>query len=433
MSHISCTKKYEDFNCWKCSEPLSNPEEFSKQVIEESPFNKKRTDPEPSKMNIESLKKNEEEVEHLSDSEAIKKKKIDETNFSLIKSKSHNPNSNPNPNPNINEKNQFKGKFKNLSAKSAEYLENLASKLEARYSNSFNFSSSKNYLSDKYDRTKAREKFKFSLQIVLLYGIEELKESKNLQHFNLPQIQGKSFNFNEEEAINNFCREIATKIECSFYEKFKSSSEYTNKLRSLYTNLLNVQNQELRFGILSEAIKPEVLPTYNHNNLANQELKKQREEREKKYLKEECLLRNDNEKKFIMISQKGISVVDLEKEKEFNNFQGEFLKDIANNNNFYQGPSNENENKDDEDVIKEIAQEGMMQRNLFLDSKDLKFTKDSKNSKDNKEKKELRGLASNTDINSPKLLMKSQSKDSSKNINYDEKYLPVILTSKMFT
>ena len=74
-----------------------------------------------------------------------------------------------------------------------------------------------------------------------------------------------------------------------------------------------------------------------------------------------------------------------------------------------------------------------MKRNLFLDSKDLKFTKDSKNSKDNKEKKELRGLASNTDINSPQLLMKSQSKDSSKNINYDEKYLPVILTSKMFT
>lgn len=61
--------------------------------------------------------------------------------------------------------------------------------------------------------------------------------------------------------------------------------QYSQKLRSIGSNLQNPMNRDLRMKLVKGEVKPESLSTMTNEELAPEEVQKERQEREEKFLK----------------------------------------------------------------------------------------------------------------------------------------------------
>eukprot|EP00831_Metopus_contortus_P006709 TRINITY_DN12579_c0_g1_i3.p1 TRINITY_DN12579_c0_g1~~TRINITY_DN12579_c0_g1_i3.p1 ORF type:complete len:212 (+),score=27.77 TRINITY_DN12579_c0_g1_i3:98-733(+) len=90
------------------------------------------------------------------------------------------------------------------------------------------------------------------------------------------------------------------------------SNDYKYKFRSLFYNLHNDNNTELRLSILTGGISACELPQFDSTQLAPKELTKLRDEREQKYIKEKLLLAtNQNVGLLVIKSHKGEEIINI--------------------------------------------------------------------------------------------------------------------------
>jgi len=96
------------------------------------------------------------------------------------------------------------------------------------------------------------------------------------------------------------------------------NNNYKKKFRTLYSNLSDHRNYELRFAILNNDILPEELVKMQSEELAPSSLKSRRTERQNKYFKEQVLMKEET--KIIAKTHKGESILTFDKEIINENF-----------------------------------------------------------------------------------------------------------------
>lgn len=119
-----------------------------------------------------------------------------------------------------------------------------------------------------------------------IYGIEEMKEN------NIPIINSEYKKITNPDQEIAFLKKISSQIESSIWVANKESinQNYRDKYRTLYCNLKNPENQELRIAIINNTIVPSNLANMNSKDLISTNLQKKRIEREAQYLKENVLI-----------------------------------------------------------------------------------------------------------------------------------------------
>ena len=86
--------------------------------------------------------------------------------------------------------------------------------------------------------------------------------------------------------------DLACRIEQSLYNLFPFSlnfslkGDYNSKLRDLLFNLNDPHNPDLRQRLFDDVIEPERLPLLSADELASEEMRKWREEEERKHMEE---------------------------------------------------------------------------------------------------------------------------------------------------
>ena len=97
--------------------------------------------------------------------------------------------------------------------------------------------------------------------------------------------------------------DLACRIEQSLYDLFPFSlnfslkGDYNSKLRDLLFNLNDPHNPDLRQRLFDDVIEPERLPLLSADELASEEMRKWREEEERKHMEENVMLTAASEKK----------------------------------------------------------------------------------------------------------------------------------------
>lgn len=97
--------------------------------------------------------------------------------------------------------------------------------------------------------------------------------------------------------------DLACRIEQSLYDLFPFSlnfslkGDYNSKLRDLLFNLNDPHNPDLRQRLFDDVIEPERLPLMSADELASEEMRKWREEEERKHMEENVMLTAASEKK----------------------------------------------------------------------------------------------------------------------------------------
>lgn len=122
--------------------------------------------------------------------------------------------------------------------------------------------------------------------------------------------RGISKEMPEKDGVN-LCKRIATEIETNMWITYeeKLNSQYKDKFRTLFYNLQDTKNTELRLAILSGQIKPNDLLRLDSHDLAPSNLKQQREKQEEKYFKGHILESDPMAGKIVAKSHKGEIVV----------------------------------------------------------------------------------------------------------------------------
>lgn len=193
------------------------------------------------------------------------------------------------------------------------------------------------------ETTKSRKNAQKNFLYALLYGIEEMKVNINKEEFwkNLEKIENKynneknrnkilnmnlnsKYNFinkesiNDNEFINKYCEILSIQIEFLIFlaNNENTGDNYKKKILTLYTNLRDERNSELRLSVLTNQISIEKLVELSSEELAPTSVQKKRLEQEAKYFKEQVLRQEDEE--INAISRKGIllSVEPVDKNTE---------------------------------------------------------------------------------------------------------------------
>ena len=198
--------------------------------------------------------------------------------------------------------------YKNLPQSNRIYLCKLVSIID-RKSNMLSKSLS--------DTQKTRHNSTDKLLSALLYGIEELKikskdfwdkHSKDKPNTNIllsnSTLLSKD-NINDETFTQTYCKNLSIEIEYLIYLKNDetTNSIYNKKLLTLYKELIDERNTELRIAVLLNDIPPIKLVGMSSEELAPSIVKKKRLEQQNKYFKEQVLM--VEEQKIIAKNQKG--------------------------------------------------------------------------------------------------------------------------------
>lgn len=97
-----------------------------------------------------------------------------------------------------------------------------------------------------------------------------------------------------DNVSTNFCARLAASIEDAIFMEFKDTGvKYKNRIRSRFSNLKDPKNTNLRMMVLTGAIKPEKLAKMTAEELASDELKKQREKFEEDNIKDHQMAVNE--------------------------------------------------------------------------------------------------------------------------------------------
>jgi len=99
--------------------------------------------------------------------------------------------------------------------------------------------------------------------------------------------------------------------------KESNNMNYRNKNKTLYFNLIDSKNFDLRFSLLNKEIEPTELVKMKAEDLAPSSLKSQRLERQTKYFKEQVLVADDN--KIMTKDHKGVSIIVVNEPGKENN------------------------------------------------------------------------------------------------------------------
>ena len=117
--------------------------------------------------------------------------------------------------------------------------------------------------------------------------------------------------------------DLACRIEQSLYNLFPFSlnfslkGDYNSKLRDLLFNLNDPHNPDLRQRLFDDVIEPERLPLLSADELASEEMRKWREEEERKHMEENVMLTAASEKKLtVPLEEPHPKPVEKEAEKE---------------------------------------------------------------------------------------------------------------------
>lgn len=196
--------------------------------------------------------------------------------------------------------------FPNLSESGRKYLKNLIDKIEKK-NNAIN----KPLSSDEKSRRTIRVKIFNSM----LYGIEEVKESGEWSKMKVPELNREDIT---EEAAIRVSNNLAVAIESAVFFQNNEiiNNNYKKKFRTLYSNLSDFRNHELRCGILNNDILPEELVKMQAEELAPTSLRNRRIERQNKYFKEQVLMKEET--KIIAKTHKGESILTVDKDPIIN-------------------------------------------------------------------------------------------------------------------
>jgi len=97
-----------------------------------------------------------------------------------------------------------------------------------------------------------------------------------------------------EEVTPQYCARLAAQIEeCIFAEFRNTSMKYKNRVRSRYSNLKDLKNTNLRNMVVRGHIKPEKIATMTAQEMASDELKKEREKMNEESVKDHQMSVNE--------------------------------------------------------------------------------------------------------------------------------------------
>ena len=195
-----------------------------------------------------------------------------------------------------------KFKFSNLNDEKKRYLTSLIDRL-TKTSTMINYNCT--------PEDKLRKNFRDQFCYSLLYGIEEIKEGLvDIEKVKNPQLNQA---IQQETTIIKFCNSISVAIETAMWLQNgeQASKAYKKKFQTLYYNIMDNRNSELRFSILNSEISPSELVKMSSEELAPSSLKSRRTEQQNKYFKEQVLMKG--EAKIIAKTHKGESILVVDK------------------------------------------------------------------------------------------------------------------------
>jgi len=212
---------------------------------------------------------------------------------------------------------ESKFKFANLNEDKNKYLTNLIERL-TKTNSMINY----NCTPEEKLRKNFRDQFCYSL----LYGIEEIKENL-IETDKVKNSQLSNAILTENTSIK-LCSSISVAIETAMWLQNgeQPSKNYKKKFQTLYYNILDNRNTELRFSILNGDVTPSELVKMSSEELAPTSLKSRRTEQQNKYFKEQVLMKG--EAKIIAKTHKGESILVVDKGEN----GSEVPEPIVNNN-----------------------------------------------------------------------------------------------------
>jgi hypothetical protein len=118
-----------------------------------------------------------------------------------------------------------------------------------------------------------------------------------------------------DSTATKICNNIAIAIEANIFLNNNEliNNAYKKKFRTLYLNLIDYRNSELRFSILNSDITPQELVKMSSEELAPSSLKSRRMERQNKYFQEQVLMKE--EAKIIAKTHKGESILTVNQDQ----------------------------------------------------------------------------------------------------------------------